>query len=256
MSEHHTKFSYLNKDSFMGFAHRGASDLSKENTLDAFSVAYQLGFKNFELDVRASADSQVFVCHDDNLERMVGEPLSLSKLSSNEIVSLERTHNYKIPTLNSLLEEFPDVRLNIDAKSWKVVTPLCNLINWTNSHDRICIGGFNDLRIRSIVRRLGPSVCYSLGPAGVIYCYLGFVLNKKIKFNAGCIQIPEKVSGYKFVSKKFIEFIHKIGLLVHVWTINNESKMRELIEFGVDGIMTDNCIALKKVMKEYHLWKF
>ena len=238
----------------MGFAHRGASNIAQENTLEAFAIAYGLGFKNFELDVRSSADSQVFVCHDDNLERILGEPISLSRLSSKDIKDLYRTHGCKITLLSSVIEEFPDARLNIDAKSWKVVAPLCELIHQTNSHDRICIGGFNDFRVRSIIRRLGPTVCYSLGPMGVTYCYLGFLLNKKPNFKAGCIQIPESVYGYKFLSKNFIEFIHKIGLVVHVWTVNDESEMRKLIEIGVDGIMTDNCVGLKKVMKEYRLW--
>ena len=251
-----SNFSFLNKDCFMGFAHRGASDLSRENTLDAFSFAYKLGFRNFELDVQASADADVFVCHDNNLNRILGEPLKLSRLSSHEIKTLEITHGYKIPSLTNLLEEFPDVNLNIDAKSWRVVNPLCKVIESTNSHDRICIGGFSDLRVYSIIRRLGPTVCYSLGPVGVSYCYLGFLVKNNLTFNAGCLQIPETVLGYDFLSKKFIEFAHDIGLLVHIWTINDESKMRKLIELGVDGIMTDNCVGLKKVMQEYRLWNF
>ena len=248
------KFSFLNKNCFMGFAHRGGSDAYKENTLESFTFAYRLGFKNFELDVRASADGHVFVCHDDNLDRILGEPIILSKLSSNEIRSLEGSHGHTIPTLKSVLEEFPDVQLNIDAKSWKVVRPLCEVIRETNSYNRICIGGFNDLRIYSIIRQLGSSVCYSLGPVGVMCCYLAFIANKNFKVNAGCLQIPEAVFGYNFASKKFIEFAHRSGLLVHIWTVNKESRMRKLIDFGVDGIMTDNCIGLKKVMQEYELW--
>ena len=255
MSKVCSKFSFLNKNSFMGFAHRGASAICTENTLEAFAFAHRLGFKNFELDVRESADGQVFVCHDDNLERILGEPILISKLSTSEIRSLEVSHGYKIPTLINVLEEFPDIKLNIDAKSWKVIRPLCKVIIKMGAQDRICIGGFNDLRIYSIIRRLGPSVCYSLGPAGVIWCYFAFMANKRVKFNAGCLQIPESIFGYNFASKNFIEFAHQSGLLVHIWTVNKESRMRKLIDFGVDGIMTDNCIGLKKVMQEYELWE-
>jgi len=240
----------------MAFAHRGASDLSTENTMKSFSLAYQLGFKNFELDVQASADGAVFVSHDDNLERILGERIFLSKLTHSEIKRLQSSYGYKIPTLQSVLEQFPDARLNIDAKSWKVVEPLCDVIKSTNCFDRICIGGFNDLRVLNLIQRLGPSVCYSLGPLGVIYCYIGFMFKKQPKFRAGCIQIPESWLGFRLISKNFIEFVHQIGLMVHVWTVNDESKMRKLIEVGVDGIMTDNCVGLKKVMQEYNLWEF
>ena len=69
MTKIRSTFSFLDQESFMAFAHRGANELSPENTLESFSVAYTLGFKNFELDVHASSDGEVFVCHDDNLER-------------------------------------------------------------------------------------------------------------------------------------------------------------------------------------------
>ena len=112
-----SRFSFLNKECFMGFAHRGFSHTVQENTLEAFAIAHDLGFKNFELDVRQSADSNVYVCHDDNLERLLGEPLLLSRLSSNEIKNLEFSHRCKIPLLTSVLEEFPDAKLiNVTLK--------------------------------------------------------------------------------------------------------------------------------------------
>lgn len=238
----------------MGIAHRGASALSLENTLDAFSVAYKLGFKNFELDVHSSKDGVVFVCHDDNLKRLIGENLLISNLLSFDIRLLEDTYGYKIPTLLEILEEFPDAQLNIDAKSWKVVNPLCEVIKKTKASDRVCIGGFSDFRVRRVIKKLGPVVCYSLGPFGCLYIYFCFLINLKPKLKAGCLQIPVSFLGYSFLTKKFVEFAHKNGLLVHIWTINEESQMRTLIEIGVDGIMTDNCVGLKKVMKEYSLW--
>ena len=125
----------------MGIAHRGASNLSSENTLDAFSVAHKLGFNNFELDVQLSRDGVVYVCHDNNLKRLIGEDRLLSNLSSSDIRSFEGTYGYKIPTLLEILEEFPESQLNIDAKSWKVVNPLCQVIKTTEAYNRICIGG-------------------------------------------------------------------------------------------------------------------
>ena len=249
-----SNFSYLCKSRFMGMAHRGASALSLENTLDAFYAAYKLGFKNFELDVHSSKDGEVFVCHDDNLKRMIGEDLLLSNLSSSDIRLLEVTYGYKIPTLLQILEKFPDAQLNIDAKSWKVINPLCQVIKTTKAYNRICIGSFSDLRVRKVIKNLNQLVCYSPGPLGCMYFYFCFLTNLTPKLKAGCLQLPESFLGHSFLSKDFVEFAHKSGLLVHIWTINEESRMRALIEIGVDGIMTDNCVGLKKVMKEYSLW--
>ena len=58
-----SKYKYLNKVKFMEFAHRGASVNETENSVEAFSRAYKMGFKNFELDVHSSLDEEVFVFH-------------------------------------------------------------------------------------------------------------------------------------------------------------------------------------------------
>src|SRR5437867_3617731 len=51
------------------FAHRGASGLFPENTLDAFAAGLGGGAERLELDVHATADGQVVVIHDETLER-------------------------------------------------------------------------------------------------------------------------------------------------------------------------------------------
>ena len=62
-----SKYKYLNKVKFMAFAHRGASANETENSVEAFSRAYEMGFKNFELDVHSSLDQEVFVFHDSEI---------------------------------------------------------------------------------------------------------------------------------------------------------------------------------------------
>ena len=43
---------------------------------------------------------------------------------------------------------------------------------------------------------------------------------------------------------------HELAMYVHVWTINDEATMRDLIEMGVDGIMTDDPPLLTRVINE------
>jgi glycerophosphoryl diester phosphodiesterase len=56
------------------------------------------------------------------------------------------------------------------------------------------------------------------------------------------------------VTKASVDYAHKCGLQVHVWTINTESTMHELLDMGVDGLMTDDCALLKKVLLSRNLW--
>ena len=249
-----SKYSYLNRHKFMAIAHRGASQTLVENTMESFLEAYNIGFRNFELDVHSSRDGEVFVCHDDNLFRLTGESILLNSLSGDEVRSIFLNNNTKIPTLIEVLEEFPDVQFNIDAKSWEVVDHLCEVIEKTKCKERICVGGFNDFRTRKIVKRIGPGVCYSPGPLGVICFYLSYFLRIKRVFPSGCLQLPQTFLGFKLVSKASIKFAHECDLMIHVWTVNDEHQMINLINFGVDGIMTDDCRILKKVLKKYDLW--
>ena len=238
----------------MECAHRGASLNVTENSIESFEKAYELGFKNFELDVHASADGQVFVFHDDNLRRLTGRNVQLNRLSAYEVKNLDIGGDKKIPTLSEVFEKFTDVQFNIDAKSWYVVTPLCKIIEKAQAHERICIGGFNDFRTLKIVKRLGPNVCYSIGPLGVLWFCLLRLLNVRWNFNAGCMQVPQRFLGFRLVSASFVSFAHECGLRVHVWTINEEEEMKRLIDIGVDGIMTDDCLGLKKVLQERQIW--
>lgn len=56
-------------------------------------------------------------------------------------------------------------------------------------------------------------------------------------------------SYHKEVSAKAIKLAQDLGLSVNVWTVNETARMRELIEMGVDGIITDYPDRLRKVLK-------
>jgi glycerophosphoryl diester phosphodiesterase len=62
------------------------------------------------------------------------------------------------------------------------------------------------------------------------------------------LQIPHRFLGRDVVSKRLIADAHRAGMVVHVWTVNDEADMRELVDRGVDGIMTDRPSTLAKVL--------
>ena len=72
----------------------------------------------------------------------------------------------------------------------------------------------------------------------------------EFKFSADFIQVPETKFGLRLVSPRSIKYANTVGILLHVWTINDEEKMRSLIELGVDGLMTDECKKLKAVLEK------
>jgi glycerophosphoryl diester phosphodiesterase len=64
-----------------------------------------------------------------------------------------------------------------------------------------------------------------------------------------CAQVPAQVATPAFVSRA-----HALGLHVHAWTINSPDLMRELLDIGVDGIMTDETVALRDVLISRGEW--
>ena len=64
-----------------------------------------------------------------------------------------------------------------------------------------------------------------------------------------CAQVPAQVATPSFVSRA-----HALGLHVHAWTINSPGLMRELLDIGVDGIMTDETVALRDVLISRGEW--
>jgi glycerophosphoryl diester phosphodiesterase len=247
------KFTYLDHDGVLAFAHRGGDRVAPENTMAAFHDAVGQGYRYLETDVHASKDGVVYAFHDDNLARMVGEDVAISTLTAAEIGRLKLHGGHHIPTMAELFETFPEARFNIDAKAWPVVQPLSDLINKTATQERVCIGSFSDARIKQVAKNVG-AVCHSVGPMGAARFRLGAWGRVPLHYAAGALQFPVSEYGVRMVTKASVAYAHKRGLQVHVWTINDESTMHELLDLGVDGLMTDDCALLKKVLTARGLW--
>ena len=93
-----------------------------------------------------------------------------------------------------------------------------------------------------------------MGTSNVIKFYLGAQLGIEQNFSAQCIQLPVKQFGISLVTDTILRHARKLGIKIHFWTINNPTVMQKLLELDVDGIMTDDCALLKKIMEEKHKW--
>jgi glycerophosphoryl diester phosphodiesterase len=67
-------------------------------------------------------------------------------------------------------------------------------------------------------------------------------------------QVPLRFLGVPVVDRRFVGYTHRLGLQVHVWTIDDPDTMGELLDLGVDGIMTDRPEVLKSVLVARHAW--
>jgi len=67
-------------------------------------------------------------------------------------------------------------------------------------------------------------------------------------------QVPVRYRGIRVVDRRFVDHVHRLGLQVHVWTIDEPAEMHELLDLGVDGIMTDHVDVLRATYLSRGCW--
>ncbi|MFY8238068.1 MAG: glycerophosphodiester phosphodiesterase family protein, partial [Ilumatobacteraceae bacterium] len=161
-----------------------------------------------------------------------------------------------IPLLEDLLGSWPDVRINIDCKADTALQPLLDTLRRTKSLDRVCIGSFSDKRLARIRAELGPDVCTSMGPGEVARLVLRSHsrLPIPVSQHALCAQVPVKQGPIPVVTRATIATARALGIHVHVWTIDDPIEIGRLLDMGVDGVMTDDTVALKSVYQARNVW--
>ena len=255
------RFEFLEHDGPIAFAHRGGALEGPENTWKSFTHAYELGYRYMETDVHATRDGVVVTIHDPDLKRVGQQNGVIRDMSWKHLAAMRLPGDEQVPRLDELISAWPDVRWNIDAKHDSVVGPLLETIHRTGALDRVCITSFNDRRLARLRRALGPKACMSLGPASTtalrISSWLPGGAGARIRDRLGAFgaaQVPLYQWRIPVVDRKFVESAHEAGLVVHVWTVDDEDTMSRLLDIGVDGLMTDRPTLLRDVLMRRQAW--
>ena len=235
-------------DPFIGLSHRGNSKEFIENSFEAFNSVVQMGYKYIETDLRMTLDREVIAFHDLDLKRLFGIDVQVNDLTFNEIANLFKEKNCKLLSLEDALKSFPDTKFNIDLKDNKVTKDSIDIVSKLNAFHRVCFASFNSGRTQEVLN-FNQNASVSMGLKDVAKFKFFKMHNKNIKF----LQIPLVWNGIKVVTKNLIKKAHEKGLLVHVWTINDKKVMNDLINIGVNGIVTDEPNILMEVMKNKNL---
>jgi glycerophosphoryl diester phosphodiesterase len=241
-------------------AHRGGAlyepNLGLENTRHAFANAIDLGYRYLETDVHASRDGVVYAFHDATLDRVTDRSGRIAELAAADVERARIAGREPIPTMAELFEAFPAARFNIDVKEANAVEPTAHLVESTKTHDRVCLASFSVDRIRRLRRLLGPRVATSMGTAEVarLRSPVGFLRRLAARGGAACVQVPHRIGRLTVTTRSFVAEAHRFGLQVHVWTVNDAQNMIELLDIGVDGIITDRIDTLRDILMARERW--
>ncbi len=218
--------------------------------MQAFEYAVDLGYRYLETDVQVTSDGVLVAFHDNDLQRTCGRPGKISELPWSVVSTARVAGRAPIPLLEDLIAAWPDTRVNIDCKSNAAVDALVASLRRTNSLPRVCVAAFSDLRMRRLRKALGADLCSALGPLELAMLRIG-ILRKPPGLAA---QVPVKEGPVTVVNRKFVERSHRLGLQVHVWTIDDRAEMIRLLDLGVDGLMTDRPVILREVLESRGQW--
>lgn len=243
----------------MAFAHRGFSREGLENTLTAFRGAWDLGFTHLETDVRATRDGALVAFHDDRLDRVADRPGALAELDWTSVAAARIGVTERVPLFAEVAEELPGAYFNVDVKSAEAVGPFAELIERMGLHERVLVTSFSDARRRAVLARLSRPVASSAGMRGATaFRLLGGALPdaalRRVLPGVGALQVPERAGRVRVVTARSLARAHRLGLQVHVWTVNDPADMRRLLDLGVDGLVTDRADLLRSVLEARGDW--
>ncbi len=264
----------------IAYAHQGGAWEGPSSTLHTIAAALAAGATGIELDVHATIDGRLVVCHDDTVDRTTAASGAIASFTYDELSRLDNAywwvpgadvtpgldddaypfrgrapgdHRFGFALLEEVLTEFDSVVLNLDIKQTApVVAPyeeaLADLLRLHDCVDRVIVASFLDTATDNF-SAYAPEFATSAGTLATADFYRAVQAEEvPVAMRHVALQVPATFGDITLVDARFVEVAHDQGLAVHVWTIEEESDMETLCGLGVDGIITDRPTALVGVL--------
>ncbi len=232
-------------------AHRGASGEAPENTLVALKLAIEQGAEALEFDIRLAACGTPVLLHDALLDRTTSWTGPVSAHSAAELANCDAGHRFSpdkrnfpwrarglgVSSLAQVLAELPGVPLLIELKTVEVALPALEVLRRHGAAPRVMIASFLDA---AIVPFRGQGFLTSASRRGIFRLWAGSKVGLKIPGKDQAYSVPERFKGTLPVpTPAFVRAARRLGCPVHVWTVDDPERARDLWQIGVSGIVTN-----------------
>ncbi len=222
-------------NNFLKIGHRGAKGHLAENTLESIQKALDIGVDAIEIDVHKCNSGELWVIHDFTLDRTTNGSGEIAKKSATELEKLKIEDKFKIPLLTEVLDLIQGKCLiNIELKGLNTAAPVCEIIkhkiadaNWKYSDFIISSFQKNELfEVRKNDHHVPIAVLSKASVPEAIE------LGKRLKAMA----IHPSLG---IITRDNTKLSQAEGFKVNVWTVNEPDAIQRMIDFGVDGIISD-----------------
>jgi len=238
-------------------AHRGGAGLGPENTLDAFARSYALGIRYLETDVRTTADGVCAVFHDATLRRTAGVRARVGDLTWAELSARPLACGHRVPRLEELFDSFPDARFMIDVKDPRGIGPLARAVRQARAGHRVCVAGSADrwlADVRAVMGASGVSTAMGWESLTRLATAARLGVSPRGVVRAPFAHIPLRLHRLPVFVERLVSMVHDLGAQLLVWTVDDPVRMNRLLDFGVDGIITDRPDLLRDVLLGRGTW--
>jgi glycerophosphoryl diester phosphodiesterase len=232
--------------------------------MPSFRRAVEIGVDVLETDVHMTADGVVVVSHDPDGRREAGVDKPIRDVTLAELRTWDAGRGFsdgtgrtpfacrglRIPTLDELLEAFPEAYLNIDVKQREpsMVDTFLGVLRNHGATERVTLASFHTDVIRQIRERFdGPTVLAQREVLVLVTAPLALL--KRMGVAGEAVQIPVRAGPIDLASRAFISKCHALGLRVDYWTVNDPVVAEILLDRGADGMITDDPARLKPVFE-------
>jgi len=236
-------------------AHRGAAGLAPENTLAAFRIAIELGADATELDLQTTKDGVVVVMHDDTVDRTTDGRGRIGDLRLAEIKQLDAGAKFspafrgeRVPTLRELIDLVKSTgkagfRLNLEMKFAEgregqppdLEERVLAVLRETGFIDRVIVQSFHHPSAAKM-KTLAPGI-----PCGLL------VGQRRQPADPGAAVHRHGVDyyapHYSLVTPEMLSTLHRSGIPVVAWTVNDPADMRRLLAMGLGALPGDGMIS-------------
>jgi glycerophosphoryl diester phosphodiesterase len=245
-------------------AHRGGSAFAPENTLPAFRQALDWWRADvLEIDVQPSREGEAVVIHDPTLERTCNGSGPVSAFTLAELRELDAGYRFTpdgqeypwrgrgvgFSTLREVLEVFPQARVNVEIKDARAQEAVWATVHALDAVPRVLIAA-GDRRNRARFARYGGAVSAGRQDMYAFYALYLAGLERLWRPSVDAFQMPEVRRGRQVLGPGAVRALRRHNLAVHVWTINEREDMRRLLDWGVDGIVTDRPDRMARLLHE------
>lgn len=267
VANHREKRRLFQDGRFWVIAHRGFSGKYPENTMASFEAAAELPIDALEMDVHATRDGRIVVIHDSTLDRTTDRSGNvfdqnwdtLRQADAGFMFDPDKNGSYPfrgkgigIPLLEDVFMSFPDMKYIIEIKQVlpAVEEPVYRLIRKYKMEEKVIVASEHTEPLLRF-RRLAPSIATNLSGSESLAFYNSFRLrlHNFYRVPGDALQIPPTFRGDQVVTPAICRLAKQKGIVLQVWTVNDPDEMRQLMDYGVDGIITDFPDRLLQIVK-------